>query len=153
MRTLAAALLAALIWLTASPAGASALTSYGRCVAMVDELNRWRADLPLSYPLCKVGYSRARAMAYAGRGWHDLNPLKRELAARGICWEWMGEVIASTTRTPSGYTFMYLWRTIGKTTHWDPVLMARRANRAGGSWATVNGKSFAAFYVYDRCGV
>jgi len=144
-------LLALVLLAFPAPVLATHTTTHVRCDALNSVLNLYRArNLRTLYLLCRIGWQRAKEMAYAGRAWHDLRPVVRALTAAGICWRNVGEVTASTTRIASAKTFMYLWRTLGAETHW-PILLATRYDRGGGSWKTVNGRSFAAYYVLDLC--
>jgi uncharacterized protein YkwD len=145
------ATLLALLLLASFPVSATAThtTTHVRCDKLVDRVNVYRAkDLRLAYTLCRVGWQRVKAMAEAGRIWHDLRPVVRALNAAGICWRNVGEVVAWNNYSASAGAFVAQWK--ASPPHWD-LLMGTRYDRGGGSWIIRNGRNYAALYVVDTC--
>ena len=98
-----------------------------------------------------MAWTRAKALAQAGRLWHDLRPVMAALA--GVCWRNVGEVVAWNNNrlgpTALAAAFLRQWR--ASPTHWT-VLMDRRDDRGGGAWKVdARGRQWAVYYVLDTC--
>jgi hypothetical protein len=148
-RRLFGTLFLGLLLILAVPSSANALTDtqLSRCRSLLAALDPFRDQHGMRV-LCEVGAQRSIAMGRAGTMWHYLGPVKRALAAAGVCWGNIGEVLAWTSPYGSGSTFIGQWRT--STTHWS-VLMGTRYDRGGGGWSNQGGRSWAVYYMLDLC--
>lgn len=141
----------ALSVLLALPAAASGASIGAKCQALVTELNRYREpNVRVRSILCTIAHNRSLQMARAGYGFHNIAYVQRKLAAAGVCYRNVGEVIAWTTRTPSASRFISMWR--GSSVHWS-ILTASRYDRAGGSWRAglYDSRTYSTMLVLDSC--
>lgn len=150
-RTLVIASVLALLALFPSPAAASHTFVHERCQRLTYHVNLWREpNLRTVGVLCDAARAHLRDMAASRRIFHtDLSRVARMLNERGICWRWVGEVIAWNNYERSAREFVRQWRVQGPTSHW-PILMAPRADWGGGYYASV-WQNVAVYYVIDRC--
>ncbi len=119
-----------------------------RCNDMVAAVNAVRSpDVRLMRILCKTARQRAWDMAYAGRLWHDLGPVRRALAREGVCWRVVGEVLAWNDYDASGAAFVEQWR--GSPSH--GTIITGRWDRGGGTWVNWADRHWAVFYTLDLC--
>lgn len=123
----------------------------------VSIVNRYRADagvgpVSLHSVIDRIAVERADQLAADRQLGHDMTYVKNRLAAEGICWQRLGEIVAYNGRSESERIerFVYQWY------HSDghrKIMLGADYTHAGGSYTTAsNGYHYAAMIFVKLCG-
>ena len=99
----------------------------------------------------RIAVRRADQMAARRELSHDIDYVKERLAANGVCWEQLGEIIAYNSRPASERVarFVHQWYT---SDGHRAVMLGAGYTHAGGSWTTAsNGYHYAAMIFVKLC--
>jgi hypothetical protein len=122
--------------------------------SFVSEVNTYRtkAGSPVAHLdalIDKVSVERAGQLAADGALSHDLDYVGRRFAQLGVCWQGMGEIIASNGSSDPA-TFVRMWD--GSAPH-KAIMLDPTFTAAGGSWSRgSNGGYYAVMLFVDPCG-
>ena len=141
-RSFAAATLASLV-LAAAAVPLSARPVLARDgQTFVDLVNEHRADagvpaVRLHDVVQRIAVSRANQLADRRTLSHDLDYVADRLAANGVCWQQMGEIIAYNGRPESERVARFVYQWYNSDPHRE-IMLGEGYTHAGGSWTTAS---------------
>lgn len=124
----------------------------------VSVANRYRADyaklgpVKLHSVIDRIAVERGDQLAADRRLGHDFDYLKARLAAEGICWQQLGEIVAYNYASESERIEKFVNQWYNSAGHWD-IMSGTGYTHAGGSWKTgSNGAHYGVMVFVKLCG-
>lgn len=120
--------------------------------------NRYRADkanlgpVKLHSAIDRIAVDVANRLAADRALGHDFDYLKARLAAEGICWQLIGEIVAYNHESESERVEKFVNQWHNSAGHWS-IMSGSTYTHAGGSWTTgSNGVHYGAMIFVKICG-
>lgn len=123
----------------------------------VSVVNRYRADagvgpVSLHSVIDRIAVERADQLAADRKLGHDMTYVKNRLAAAGVCWQKLGEIVAYNGRPESERIERFVHQWYNSDGH-RTVMLGSDYTHAGGSYTTAsNGYHYAAMIFVKLCG-
>lgn len=124
----------------------------------VSIVNRYRADagvppVSLHSVIDQIAVERANQLAKDRKLGHDMDYVKARLAAEGICWQKLGEIVAYNTASESERVARFVKQWYDSKTGHREIMLGTGYTHAGGSWKTgSDGRHYAAMVFVKICG-
>ena len=124
----------------------------------VSVANRYRADyanigpVKLHSVIDRIAVERGNQLAADRKLGHDFDYLKARLAAEGICWQKLGEIVAYNYASDGERIEKFVNQWYNSAGHWD-IMSGTGYTHAGGSWKTgSNGAHYGVMVFVKLCG-